>query len=612
MSAIVHSQYQLDIFRWIKEAIDSVVIKAAAGSGKSYTTIEVAKILPSGASALFLAFNKHIVLELKKKLPSNIEARTCHSLGFGPVAKAFKGKMIVDGWEKESRTYRDKYGDLCSDVIESLFKDRKWEEKKSLKSQLKALVGFTRNTLVDYESELALMEMADRYNVEVKEPVLFHHVKGIIETGIALYKQRGEIDYTDMIWLVVKLNLPLTKFDYILIDEAQDLNALQHEMIFRSCHKKTRVIAVGDEMQSMYAFTGAMSDSMQLLKEKFNARELPLSICYRCPQSHIQLARVIDNDRTEWAPGAPYGEIGFILQEHIYKFVKSGDLVLCRLTAPLLKICIKLISMSVSAKVLGRNIGAQILSVVEDAMAPSPDGVLCDWKDFPEHLNALERGMIEKLSKQKGGDFLVEMFQDKVEAIRGCYTSPGFNITSKVSFTKQIENLFSDDNSPITLCTIHRAKGLEADNIFLVMDNNGNDCMPLHWKNQQNWELEQEYHIIYVALTRAKKSLRFCSSDSKLSDKHKHQYMTGAINPSYKKKVSVTETPQNLEKEDPQSDPQPFPENKIESITVLKPKEEPPPLAPVVNAVDLFLNDLTPKKKKKKKEKKQPKTYLEI
>lgn len=68
--------------------------------------------------------------------------------------------------------------------------------------------------------------------------------------------------------------------------------------------------------------------------------------------------------------------------------------------------------------------------------------------------------------------------------------------------------MFKNKQPDVLLSTIHRAKGLEAERIFLLNP----DEMPLKWSNQQAWELEQEYNIKYVALTRAKHELYLVKS----------------------------------------------------------------------------------------------------
>ncbi|HEU4327629.1 MAG TPA: 3'-5' exonuclease, partial [Roseiflexaceae bacterium] len=67
------------------------------------------------------------------------------------------------------------------------------------------------------------------------------------------------------------------------------------------------------------------------------------------------------------------------------------------------------------------------------------------------------------------------------------------------------------EQTAVTLSTIHRAKGLEADRVFLLHP----ERVPLRWENQQAWELEQEMNLRYVALTRAKQALFFVEEPPK-------------------------------------------------------------------------------------------------
>ena len=524
---IVLSEYQEAVVDYVKNGTGNLVISAVAGSGKSFTIIYASQFIPKEKTSIFLAFNSHIVKELKAKLPSNVEARTCHSLGYGPCAANAPGrKLLVDG--RDGNTWRDKYGDICESLINRDFRNITWEQRRDYKNVLKDLVNFSRNTMCD-NSRIALEDMAAEYNLEVKESRLYDYVPQILEMGIEIYKHRGAVDFTDMIWLPIVLNMTLRKFDYILVDEFQDLNALQHELIFRSCHEKTRIFVVGDPKQSMYKFTGSLTGSMDVFKKRANAVELPLSICYRCPKSVIEIARLLDGNRTEASPYAKEGLVEFVMQDDIYKYVKSKDLIVCRLTAPLLRICIKIISQGISAKVLGRNIGKQLVDVIDSAMASEDSETLHQWNDFPNLLDSLEHGMTLKLAPQKNGEKLVEAFVDKVMAIRACYTSPNFNISSQDAFVRQLTSLFSESQSPICLATIHRVKGLEADNVFIVCDQSERDVVPFIYKNQSIEDLDQEVNIIYVAVTRPKETLRFCSSTQKAMDRQKDRFIKGTI-----------------------------------------------------------------------------------
>ena len=68
-----------------------------------------------------------------------------------------------------------------------------------------------------------------------------------------------------------------------------------------------------------------------------------------------------------------------------------------------------------------------------------------------------------------------------------------------------IDKLFSDDHvkNAVTLSTVHKAKGLEANRVAIFLPNK----LPLTYKNQTKWQFEQEMNLKYVALTRAKKEL---------------------------------------------------------------------------------------------------------
>ena len=56
-------------------------------------------------------------------------------------------------------------------------------------------------------------------------------------------------------------------------------------------NEKTRYIFCGDKFQSIYGFAGVNSESINDIIEDFKCVEMPLSICYRCPKSHIKLAQ---------------------------------------------------------------------------------------------------------------------------------------------------------------------------------------------------------------------------------------------------------------------------------------------------------------------------------
>jgi DNA helicase-2/ATP-dependent DNA helicase PcrA len=106
---------------------------------------------------------------------------------------------------------------------------------------------------------------------------------------------KGDCDFNDQVLMPTIFHGAFPRYPLILGDEAQDLSALNHATL-RKLVGKRRLIAVGDPCQAIYGFRGAHEESMSLLREEFDMRELPLTISFRCPQGReaCQVARSAD------------------------------------------------------------------------------------------------------------------------------------------------------------------------------------------------------------------------------------------------------------------------------------------------------------------------------
>jgi hypothetical protein len=87
------------------------------------------------------------------------------------------------------------------------------------------------------------------------------------------------MDYIDMIYSVSQnLFIPIQPY-YLMIDEAQDLNLVQHKMINNLIDQETlKVDSSRDRRQSIYGFSGSYASSFDLFKQKENVYELPLDV----------------------------------------------------------------------------------------------------------------------------------------------------------------------------------------------------------------------------------------------------------------------------------------------------------------------------------------------
>ncbi len=99
MSAKQWSTYQTAIFDAVKTGTSNLAINAVAGSGKTTTIVESAKLMQPGDRVVFLAFNKHIVTELQGRLPKTVDCMTIHSLGMKACGKGYQGKLKVDQYK---------------------------------------------------------------------------------------------------------------------------------------------------------------------------------------------------------------------------------------------------------------------------------------------------------------------------------------------------------------------------------------------------------------------------------------------------------------------------------------------------------------------------------
>ena len=350
MAAFTPSKYQKTVYTYIQMGKGNAVIDAVAGSGKSTTIVNALKLIPADKRVLFLAFNKSIVDELKIKIGNlpNVDIRTLHSLGCKAMMKTYK-----------SEVNEDKYTVWMNDGIRSGFiaptcklSD---EDMGTWKSNISKLLDLGRVNLVHNATELE--ELAYKHDIALVDNETHLAIRGIA-WGM---NETTQIDYTDMIYLPVVKKLRMFQFDWVFIDECQDLNAAQRNLFLKCVKPNGRFIAVGDPRQAIYGFAGADVESFNLLKSIPHTVKLPLSVCYRCDSDIINLAKGIV-PQIEARDNAP---AGIVCNDSKIADVKDGDMVLCRVTAPLVSLCMRYIAQGVEAYVKGRDIGNNLINMIK-------------------------------------------------------------------------------------------------------------------------------------------------------------------------------------------------------------------------------------------------------
>ena len=485
--AFVPSKYQKAVYTYIQMGKGNALINAVAGSGKSTTIVNALKIIPAEKQILFLAFNTSIVQELKIKIGNlpNVDVRTLHSLGCKALMKTYHCQ--VD---------ENKYTAWLNNGIQTRFiaptHELSDEDKGTWKSNISKLLDLARVNLVNHAD--ALEELAYKHDIIIVDNEIDVTLKGMSwgqsETSV--------IDYTDMIYLPVVKRLRMYQFDWVFIDECQDLNAAQRNLFLRCVKPTGRFVAVGDPRQAIYGFAGADVESFNLLGTIPHTVKLPLSVCYRCDADIISLAKELV-PQIEARDNAP---AGIVSNNSVIADVKDGDMVLCRVTAPLVSLCMRYIAQGVKAYVKGRDIGKNLINLIKKTNKKK-------MTDVMEKLNRELGRIIGKVvakthcTEQEARESeAYHSYEDKLKVIE--ILSEGLDNAQDV--IDRIDMIFSDDSkNGICLSTVHKSKGLESDRVFILCP----DKFYLKACMRVPWMAEQERNLVYVAYTRAKHFLGF-------------------------------------------------------------------------------------------------------
>ena len=492
------SKFQLAIYDWIEHDQGHLVVEAVAGSGKSTTLIKCLDFIPQNSKVLLTAFNTDIVNELKKKTSDrdNVDVKTLHGLGLLFIKKNIPQVSAIPEPFKYDAYIKNNLKELSSINTYTL----RGREYFRYMDNIKKYVDFGRFYLCQTLKDLEFIE--DRYGIDTiadeKEVALkvMEWGKNALET----------IDYTDMIWLPNVLFLkPLgLLYDFIFIDECQDLNRAERELVLKCFKMGTRMLSVGDSQQMLYAFSGADPESFNTLKSLPNTKSLPLSISYRCGKNIVNFAKKIVK-AIEAADNAIDGKIVKNVQ---LDDIKDGDMILCRNNAPLIQIYNEFLKLGKKCYIRGKDIGNNLKAIVKSTKQDvlnvdcKEDGVFVRLYD---DLFVSRNKIMEKFGIDAETAMESPQIQNKLDMINALeILAEGINTSEEI--ISRIDEIFPkrDKKSGISLSTIHKAKGLEAENVFIACES----LMPSK-SAKKDWEIRQEYNLMYVAYTRAKSILGF-------------------------------------------------------------------------------------------------------
>lgn len=467
-----------------------MVIHATAGAGKTTVLVQISRAQPVESRQLFLAFARDAAAELKRRLPGGVDTRTVHSLGRMVLANSLRSRNV-----EMLPPQPAKYRRIARKLLQETRPDLAGAETEHFLSEL---AGMVRLQLADSHDGQVLRELVVENGLwppvgMTEVDGLFALLPAIIERGIT-QAERGLIDFGDMLFVPVRKQLPVPVFDLVAVDEAQDYSPVALELTLNLAAAGARLVFVGDPRQSIFGFAGADPDAMQLITDRLAAKVLPLSVTYRCPRVHVELARELAPE-IEPAPDALAGRVHLITEAELDDWVEPGDLVLCRLNAPLIAICMRLTALGLPAFVRGADLEERLKRLAGRVFSSSmhaPD----------QQLQGFMHSEQRRLANSDLGLPAVAIARLRDEIACLSHLCTGVPEMELHDLEERIDAIFGGQPGTVTLSSIHRAKGQEADRVVLLYP----ELLPAPYARSLR-ALRGEACVQFVALTRAKKEL---------------------------------------------------------------------------------------------------------
>lgn len=563
-----------------KEAVEHetgpILIAAGAGSGKTKTlTARLARLIEKGAtpeSIIAITFTNKAANEMKERVAKT----TGYELGAGNLPyigtfHSFCARLLKSEASLINRTptFTIYDQDDSLSLVKKIMKALDISKDSISPIALQNRLGQIKNEMLspkDFDPHTTMRGKGGSKNPSFGVGVdnITSKVFEKYETALA---QNNALDFDDLITKVVWLfeNQPTVlekyqkRFQYVLVDEYQDINAAQYQLIRLLAEKHQNLSVVGDDQQAIYSFRGADFRNFLNFKNDWpKAKIVKLEQNYRSSGTIITAAgAVIKNNKLQtpkelWTENAD-GEIikvikapdpeeeAMIVASQIGQIRNDSIAVIYRTNAQSRAIEQALISANIPYKIFGglkfyerKEIkdlvaGLRLAHNPQDSVSAERLSKNFDKKTAAYLVQELPR-LGEKLKILELINFFIENanyieylekeyknYHERIENVNEFISFAG-NFTNLDEFLERISLMQSSDAptkstvtsrqslvAPVSLMTIHMAKGLEFDQVFVI------GCAEGIIPHQRSYgsldDLEEERRLMYVAMTRARKKL---------------------------------------------------------------------------------------------------------
>ena len=582
----------------IKHGNGPCMVLAPPGSGKTLIVTERTRYLieESGVrpdQILVITFTRYAAREMKERF-ERLTAGKNYPVTFGTFHSIFYGILkCAYGIGANNLMSENESSVLLQEVLDqtNIESTPEVEDEEELVRELLREVGMVKNGLChlkDFHSKyLTQDEFAEvfrSYEHQKKELKKFDFDDMLVQC-YALFRKKPEI-----------LQGWQKRFQYILIDEFQDINRVQYEVIRMLAAPRYNLFVVGDDDQSIYGFRGAKPELMLYMKQEFpSLRTISLTVNYRSTEfitgaaarvilhndtrfykrvqsfrgrgQNVHVQEVLDEQeeaqyvteeiQKKLDQGIKPGEIAVlfraavqarmiseILSEHripfemrdyvtnFYRhFIVKDMMAYLQLAAGKRDRSLFLTICNRPLRYLARNSMENRQVNFEDLRKFYCDK---DWMldiidqfdvDVRMMKNMAPYAAIQYIRKKIGYDDFLKEYAEKHQIswkqlmdVMAELEERSKNFKSYdeweihiAKYTQELEEqqakarkIKGERENKVQLMTIHSAKGLEFEDVFVIHANEGE--IP-HQKAEKKDEIEEERRLFYVALTRAKNNL---------------------------------------------------------------------------------------------------------
>lgn len=488
---------QVAIMQCVSAEKCNIVVVARAGTGKTTTLQYGALLAPERDRERmhYTVFGRRNKAQGEEKFRgSGVTCATINSTVL-QILRLQRGRIDIHD-EKHKNKIRDIMYPRCN-------KDYKvFQSLKELVSQAmqQYLIepGDTRRQ--------GLLKLADHHGWTTGDA--FYKALDMVDTAIdEMARVHKIMTFDESLYIAAKEGLGLIgEGGTLLVDEAQDLNPVQHQLVINTARNGCRVVLIGDPQQAIFGFRGSTSNSIAVLTEKLKEfgeiKEFQLSVTHRCPPEVIDWAQ-------HYCPGITSSkqrgnsDRRTITARELEGVCKPGTMVLCRVNSLLVPYAYDLAAKGKKVCILGRDVVKRLDGIITDISylgVNNWESAVSQWGDQKRRellANAREGENVERRLGMINEDenLLYNLVKVKCD---------GFAEAEKQA-RMALDWLFTDEPSgdAVVFSSIHKAKGLEAENVVIV----GGELLPMRRKFMQPWEVEEERNLTYVALTRSLRNL---------------------------------------------------------------------------------------------------------